>query len=207
VPQAASSGSGFVVSAKGHVVTNNHVVAGCKEMRTADQHVATVVATDEARDLAIVKLQQGGEAATFRNGGDARPGDDIVVLGYPLYGLLGSDAIVTTGTISSLAGPRDNRNLIQISAPVNPGNSGGPVLDGAGHVVGVVVSKLDALGFAKATGDIPENINFAISEGTVRSFLDAHGVPYRAAASAEKLSAADVASRSRGFTILLECFK
>jgi len=202
-----SSGTGFVVSAQGHVLTNHHVVEGCREMRTGDRRVAALVASDEARDLAVLKLPPGGEAAILRGGGEARPGDDIVVLGYPLYGLLGSDAIVTTGTISSLAGLRDDRNKMQISAPVNPGNSGGPVLDQSGHVVGVVVSKLNALGVAKVTGDIPENVNFAVSEPAMRSFLDAQHIPYRSVASTEKLSAADVASRSRVFTVLLECFR
>ena len=203
-----ASGTGFVVSAAGHVLTNNHVVEGCREMRVGDSEALDVVATDKTTDLAVLKLRQPRAAvASFRDGNYARPGEDVVVLGYPLHGLLGSDAIVTTGVINALAGIRNDRRLIQISAPVQPGNSGGPVLDSSGNIVGVVVAKLNALGVAKATGDIPENVNFAINEATARSFLDAYHVSYGLAASAARLSVPDVASKASRFTLLLECFK
>lgn len=203
-----ASGTGFVVSAAGHVLTNNHVVEGCREMRVGDSEVLDVVAADKSADLAVLKLRlPRPAAASFRDGSIARPGEDIVVLGYPLHGLLGADAIVTTGVINALAGIRNDRRLIQISAPVQPGNSGGPVLDSSGNIVGVVVAKLNALGIAKATGDIPENVNFAINEATARSFLDAHHVSYNLAPSAGKLTAPDVASKASRFTLLLECFK
>ncbi len=207
-PRPVASGTGFVVSAAGHVLTNNHVVEGCREMRVGDSEVLDVVAADKSADLAVLKLRQPRPAAaSFRDGSNARPGEDIVVLGYPLHGLLGADAIVTTGIINALAGIRNDRRLIQISAQVQPGNSGGPVLDSSGNIVGVVVAKLDALGIAKVTGDIPENVNFAINEATARSFLDAHHVGYNLAPSAGKLSAPDVASKASRFTLLLECFK
>ena len=76
----------------------------------------------------------------------------IVVACFPLHGLLTSDINVTTGTISALAGPGDDRRIFQITAPVQPGNSGGPVLDASGHVVGVVVARLDALKMARRKG-------------------------------------------------------
>ena len=80
--------------------------------------------------------------------------------------------------ISALAGPGDDRRIFQITAPVQPGNSGGPVLDTSGHVVGVVVARFDALKMARLTGRLPQNVNFAISEGAARAFLGAHDVPY-----------------------------
>jgi hypothetical protein len=82
-----------------------------------------------------------------------------------------------------------------------------PVLDKAGNVVGVVVGKLDAIRIARATGDIPQNVNFAISAGTARAFLDAHSVPYETASSAKRLEAADAAAKARKFTVPLECWK
>ncbi len=100
----------------------------------------------------------------------------MVAVGFPLPGLLASEANVTTGTVSALAGIGNDTRFLQMTAPVQPGNSGGPLLDLEGRVVGVVVSKLDALKVASATGDIPQNVNFAIKAGVVRSFLDASGV-------------------------------
>ena len=204
--RAVASGTGFVISDNGHVLTNNHVVDGCREMRTGQGEAVAVLATDKTLDLALLKLQKSRSAvATFRDDNGARPAEDIVVLGFPLHGLLGSDPIVTTGTISSLKGFRDNHNEIQISAPVQPGNSGGPVLDASGNVVGVVVARLAA--FGKNPRDIPENVNFAVSEATARSFLDAQKIGYKVGKSSERLAAPDVASRANGFTLLLECYK
>ena len=97
--------------------------------------------------------------------------------------------------------------MIQITAPVQPGNSGGPILDQSGHVVGVVVARLDAIKLAKRTGRLPQNVNFAISAGTVRAFLDANNVPYEVERSGETLPTADIAAKARDFTVRVECWK
>jgi hypothetical protein len=145
--------------------------------------------------------------ATAREGRGVRPGDGIVVVGFPLHGLLTSDPSVTTGNVSALAGPGDDRRFLQITAPVQQGNSGGPLLDLAGNVVGVVVAKLDAIKVANLTGDIPQNVNFAVSAWSARAFLDAYNVPYEIAPSKPRLTPADVAERARQFTVLVECWK
>ena len=109
--------------------------------------------------------------------------------------------------MSALAGPGDNRRFIQITAPVQPGNSGGPLLDLAANIVGVVVGKLDAIKVANLTGDIPQNVNFAVSAWAARAFLDSHDVPYETAPSEPRLSASDVAAQARAYTVLVECWK
>jgi len=81
------------------------------------------------------------------------------------------------------------------------------VLDAAGNAVGVVVAKLNAIRIARATGDIPQNVNFAVSAGTVRAFLDAQDVPYETAPSTTKRDPAAVAAKARRFTVLVECWK
>ena len=113
------------------------------------------------------------------NGFDS--GDSVTAIGFPFHGLLTSDLTVTTGIINSLSGILNDSRFMQISAPVQPGNSGGPLLDTSGHIVGVVAEKLNALKIAKATGSIPENINFAIKIGALRDFLDNNVVSYRTA--------------------------
>ena len=204
-----STGSGFRVSGQGHVVTNAHVVQGCTEVRTPPSGVVEVLAQEGSSDLALLRASAGTARAVakFRQGRGIRPGASVVVVGYPLRGLLASEANVTTGAVSALAGPGDDRSLIQITAPVQPGNSGGPVLDAAGNVVGVVVAKLDAIRVARSTGDIPQNVNFAISAGATRAFLDAEGVPYETASSDEAMDPADIAAVARTFTVSVECWK
>lgn len=202
-----ASGTGIVVSATGYVLTNHHVINGCVEMRVGDAERIDIAAIDDSADLALLKLRAPrASVATFRDGNNARPGEDVVVLGYPLYGLLGKDVIVTTGSISALAGFRNDHSQIQISAPTQPGNSGGPVLDGSGHVVGIVVSLLAAFKTSANTAIIPENVNFAINEATARRFLDAQHVKYQLAVSDQKFAAPDIADRGNGFTLLLECW-
>ena len=206
--EKSSTGSGFYVTAQGHILTNDHVVNGCSEVRIPPSLSVNIVARDKASDLALLETSSGEAraAAKFRGGRGIRPGDNIVVLGYPLHGLLASEANVTSGTVSALAGPGDDRRLFQITAPVQLGNSGGPVLDVAGNAVGVIMSKLDAVRVAGATGDIPQNVNFAISSGTARTFLDAYDIPYETAPSTDTLEAAEVAARSRPSTVLVECW-
>lgn len=130
-----------------------------------------------------------------------RTGEDIVVAGYPLHGLLSSGLTVTKGIVSSTRGPRDNQDIIQITAPVQLGNSGGPVLDSSGHVIGVVFSKLNALKFARITGSIPQNINFAVSAGSTRAFLDGYSVPYDTAPSDRIVHTADIAEKAQDYTV------
>ena len=143
----------------------------------------------------------------MERGRGIRTGDDVIVAGYPLHGLLSSELNITKGIVSSLAGPSDDRSIIQITAPVQPGNSGGPLLDASGNVVGVVVSKLDALKLARAIGTLPENVNFAVSEGAARAFLDSHDVPYDTARSEKTVPTADIAAKAKGYTVLIECWK
>ena len=204
-----STGSGFRVSGQGHVLTNSHVVRGCTEVRIPPSGAVEVLAREDSSDLALLRAPAGTARAVakFRQGRGIRPGASVVVMGYPLRGLLASEANVSTGAVSALAGPGDDRRLIQITAPVQPGNSGGPVLDAAGNVVGVVVAKLDAIRIARSTGDIPQNVNFAISAGATKAFLDAKGVPYETAPSDDAMEPVEVAAAARKFTVLVECWK
>ena len=202
----ASTGSGFRVSADGRVLTNAHVVRGCAEVRVLPAGPATVVARDEAADLALINGPPGA-AAAFRQGRGVRSGAPVVVVGYPLRGVLAAGANVSTGSVAALAGIRGDRRKIQITAPVQPGNSGGPVLDAAGNAVGVVVSRLDALRMARATGRVPQNVNFAVSAAAARAFLDSEGVPYETASSNRARAPEDVAAAAKAFTVLIECWK
>ena len=206
------SGTGFVITQSGFVVTNDHVVAPCGQMRA--RHGAdplgslTVIARDAQNDLALLKLaSRFPDAAVFREDHGIRQGDSVVIYGFPLVSVLTPQGNLTTGSISALAGMGNDSRMLQISAPVQPGNSGGPVLDSGGSVIGVVNMKLNALKTAAVTGDIPQNVNFAIKSSVVRNFLDTNGVSYQTTAQAHELKAADVGDRAKKFTLLIECWR
>jgi S1-C subfamily serine protease len=132
----------------------------------------------------------------------------VIVAGFPLGQVLAGGLNVTTGSVSALAGPRNNAAMVQITAPVQSGNSGGPVLDQRGQVIGVVVGKLNALRIAAYTGDVPQNVNFAINRSVVRTFLEANGVQLDTAPSATAAAATtEIADQARHYTVLLECWR
>ncbi|MBR0982636.1 S1C family serine protease [Bradyrhizobium liaoningense] len=208
----AKTGTGFVVSANGHIVTNHHVIDGCvgdiKGNLTGEAAmVLRVVSSDASNDLALL---QAPSTTTFKDFArirdrSIRSGDSVIVIGFPFHGLLSSDFTVTTGIASSLSGMRNDTRFLQISAPVQPGNSGGPLFDTTGQIVGVVTAKIPALRIAAATGNIPENINFAIKTGALRDFLDNSVVPYQTAEPKGELKTTDIAGNARPYTMLISC--
>ena len=203
---AASSGTGFAIGNGNSVLTNFHVVDGCKSMRIANIGNGQIKILDRGNDIAVVQPDRPITGALrFRSADQLKPGEEIIVIGFPLKGLLSSAPTVTTGIVSSLAGLRDDRTRFQISAPVQPGNSGGPVLDRAGNVVGMVVSKLNVLRIARMTGDIPQNVNFAIHVSIVASVLDANSVKYQSGASDREKSVAEIAAAASPGIVSLEC--
>lgn len=171
-PAASWSGTAFAVTPQ-IVITNHHVVRHCPDVRVVHEgrvHAAQVVAADQASDLAAIVVP----AAAFRPlavaAASQQLGDAVSVLGFPLTTVLGDGLRVTTGIVSALSGFGGDSTRLQISAPVNAGNSGGPVLDEAGAVAGVVVGKLDArLGV--------ENVSFAIRAEQLHRFIAANRLP------------------------------
>ena len=208
-----TSGTGFLISDRGHILTNHHVAKDCRRMTarrgTQQPLSAELITSNSINDLALLKATSGfGSAyAKFRAGAAVRAGDDIVVFGFPLPGALSLHGNVVPGTITALAGLENDDRSLQISAPVQPGNSGGPLLDRAGNVVGVVQSKLDALKTADVTGDIPQNVNFAIKSQVALEFLDWVGSRYEMGESVQILSVSEVADKASQFTLLIECIR
>ncbi len=211
--RGAASGTGFLV-AEGRVLTNNHVVEGCARMtaRSATGTIAParVDATDPRRDLALLTVPAGfGPALPFRDSPPVLRGETVVTYGFPLSGVLSSGPTLTTGDVSAMAGLRDNPLHFQISAPVQPGNSGGPLLDAQGHVIGVVVAKLNAARIAQMTGgDIPQNVNFAIKGTEALAFLTANGVqPRLEPSTGAEHRPAEIGQVANPSTLFLSCYR
>jgi hypothetical protein len=207
-PRITSTGTGFFVSESGHIVTNAHVVEDCVTVKSSRGGQISKVSIDEQSDLALYVASEKPKAfARLRGGHGAKAGEPVVAVGFPLSGLLSSDLKVTTGIISALSGLENDRRTIQISAPVQPGNSGGPLLGEHGSVVGVVVGTLGTMKIAEVIGKIPQNVNFAISLGTLQSFLNANDVPYALDDNNATKSSADITAEASHYTVLLECLK
>ncbi|HXW20719.1 MAG TPA: trypsin-like peptidase domain-containing protein, partial [Roseiarcus sp.] len=164
-PQASApfSGTGFFIDKEGRILTNAHVVEGCSDIKVSSDNGnlarATLVARDTTNDLAVIRgTYTGSKIGQLRM--NARLGESVDAFGYPLSGVLATSGNFTQGNISALSGLRDDSRYLQISTPVQPGNSGGPLLDQSGNVVGVVSAKINALKVMIATnGDIPQNVN------------------------------------------------
>jgi S1-C subfamily serine protease len=203
-----SFGTGFFVSPRGHVLTNQHVIDGCTSFQLAHGSAAAVtarvVASDAKNDLALLATDMKPEAVPpFRLG--VKVGEGISVYGFPLAGLLASTGNFTTGTVTANAGVADDTRMLQIQAPVQPGNSGGPLLDRHGNVVGVIVSKLNALRVAAVTSDLPQNINFAIKSVIAASFLESNDVSPPTTAHTTALEPTQIAERAKAFTVRVNC--
>jgi TPR repeat protein len=206
-----SVGSGFFISASGYILTNNHVIADCTELRVPSEgKVARTIVTDAQNDLAVLKLDAVSKPhLTFPTGEPIRQGEDVYVFGFPLEGFLPASGNFTPGMVAALAGPGNNASLVQITAPVQPGNSGGPVIDSKGHVVGVVVGKADALKIAKAIGDIPENVSFSVAPQTIQAFLAGNQITFEkdSALFTFNKSAVEIADLARQATVKVECWR
>jgi S1-C subfamily serine protease len=207
-PTQHSFGTGFFVSNDGEILTNNHVVAGCQNLAIKNGQPVQVVSRDLASDLALVKADNKPDhIAVFRSGPAPRIGDTVVTFGFPLPGILSSEGNVSTGVLSATTGLHNDIRFVQISAPVQPGNSGGPVFDTSGHVIGVVVAKLDALRVAQFTGDVPQNVNFAVHWSGVRALLDEEGVRYKKLSSQQAIGTHAIAKIGADISVTLDCSK
>ncbi len=211
VGKVVSSGTGFIVSQQGHILTNNHVVESCGNLaieRAGHSRVhGTALARDKANDLAVLKTGIKPENVTSLRT-NLRVGENIAVYGFPLSSRLATTGNFTVGYVSPLAGLGDDSSKFQISAPIQPGNSGGPVLDHYGNAVGVIVSTATSAIIADRSGVAPQNINFAIKANIARSFLDANGIQADSAPQTTKIyEFADLAERAKLTTVKILCEK
>jgi S1-C subfamily serine protease len=199
-----STGTGFFITRQGHLLTNAHVVENCKSVSVTPlggaATPASIVSSDRTNDLAVLSTGSAPRAVAALRGQPVRQGEAVVAYGFPLSGALSSGGVTTSGSISALAGMRDDTRFLQMSAPVQPGNSGGPLVDMTGAVVGIVSSRLGGRGAQAA-----QNVNFAIKTEVVRTFLATTGIAAETSSGGRELSTPDVVERVRTFTVFVEC--
>ncbi len=179
-PPINMQGSGFVISPDGYVLTCAHVVTGVHEATIWVEGVrypCRVLNSDTNLDLALLKVD--GDHPPFHpmhleSGKDYSLGESVYTMGFPLADVLGNSPRLNNGLISAKVGMNDDTNFVQVSVPIQPGNSGGPLLNADGQVIGVVSSTLNPMGILMRTGNaLPQNVNFAIKLASLRNFLAA----------------------------------
>ena len=169
-----SSGTGFIITKDGYILTCQHVIDGAKSIKAlinGNSYIVTLVAEDKSNDLALLKISGTFSALAFSSKNSAQLGQKVFTIGYPNPILQGVSKKYTDGTISSLTGYQDDVRLYQISVPVQPGNSGGPLLDENGNVVGIIVAMLDAEAAFNISRSLPQNVNYAVKSIYAKGLL------------------------------------
>lgn len=206
--ERSTSGTGFFVG-RNLIVSNFHVGGSCKKIAISSQtnNTLTVRAKSQVNDLVLLESSQPTEGISIlRRDDDVAIGETVTVFGFPLSGQLATTGNLTTGVVSALTGLGNDLNYLQMTAPIQPGNSGGPLLDAKGNVIGVVTGKLDTLHAIKTTGDIPQNVNFSIRLRNLFAFLDVNGVKYEKASYLQFTKQSDaIAKDAVKYTVPLLC--
>ena len=216
IPDMKSFGSGFWISTKGHILTNYHVVKNCGRLHIPGFGTAKILSDDKDKDLVLIRVseQDVPAVATFRRGWEIDELEEVIVPGYPTNPLsiagnfIRNQPSITIGIVTDtqITNEITNKDLIQISAEIHKGNSGGPVLDNAGNVVAVVVSIVKWDRYLKHTGTLPQNINFAIAPGALQEFLEFHlPFPVEMRPSDTKITNADMLALVKSITVQIMC--
>lgn len=206
----SSTGSGFAVTNDGWILTNAHVVDGCDRVEVGNFGKGEDIRVDSHNDLALIKLPAGVTTKPLYLRRDViRLGEDIIALGFPLDGFLSDTIKMTTGNVSALSGIENDTRYLQISTPIQPGNSGGPVIDRNGHVIGISTAALSK-NFADKTGFIAQNVNFAVRSTVAELFMQAQAISISFADDdkdvAPNLSTADIAESASPSVYKILCF-
>ena len=169
------TGTGFFITDDGYLISNYHVVKGAAKVRLltgAGLLDASVVKVDAANDLALLKAGGAFKPLPIAASRTVKLGGTVATVGFPNIGMQGFSPKLAKGEIASLSGAADDPRYFQISVPVQPGNSGGALVDERGNVIGIVSAKLDASAALAASGVLPENVNYAVKSSLLLSFLE-----------------------------------
>lgn len=201
-----SFGSGFFVRYDGTGLTNAHVVEGCRSAVIEGYGEARIMARDKTNDLALLQPIGGlrtGAAQFSRRA--VKLGEFVYALGFPLSTFVANGLNFTGGSVSSLSGIDGDSRQLQMSAPIQPGNSGGPVVNTSAQLVGITVSHLNEFAALEKSGSLPQNMNYAIRSDIAASFLRANGIEPMESEATAKLAPEEIAAAGREFTFQVKC--
>ncbi len=177
---ATYTGTGFFVNTAGYLITNAHVVEDKSYITIRDSKGkffhAKVIAQDKQNDFALLQVDGNFPALRIIHSDQVKKGQRVFTVGYPQISIQGNESKVTDGIINSFSGIKDDASWFQISVPVQGGNSGGPLINEHGDVIGVVVASIDVQKYYSITGNMPQNVNYAIKSKVLMQFLSTHQI-------------------------------
>ena len=205
------SGTGFLITRDGYILTCHHVIKDANEIKIAIEgniYIAKLVRDDPNNDLALLKINGSFQAIAFSSKRSAKMGQEVFTIGFPNPNLQGVSAKFTKGAINSLTGFQDDLRLYQISIPVQPGNSGGALLDDNGNILGVIVAQLNAKTTFKISGSLPQNVNYAIKSIYAQAMLDTlPGISDKLLSPSKKQSFENAVNRLKKSTVMVLSYK
>ncbi len=175
--KSSSSGTGFFLSENGYIATNFHVVAGAKKIlvRTANGEMgAVIVLSDQINDVAVIKAPVLGKPLSIGDVPTAVAGTPVYTVGFPNPVVQGFEPKLTKGDINSTTGLKDDPRMFQISVPVQPGNSGGPLLNERGAVIGLITAQLNSVNALVTSGVLPQNVNYALKANYLKPLIESN---------------------------------
>lgn len=204
------SGSGFFVNQDGYIATNFHVVEGCVDLKLDNENLS-IIQKDEINDIAILKSEKINTPYIFLSKDGAIKGQSVIVIGYPHGKELTSESSATKGIVSALQGIKGNFANIKIDAAIQPGNSGGPVVNEDGELVGMTVATMDYMKIFESYDSLPQNENFAIKSEILANMLNTINVNFEYKGTNflslfSSLSNAEIISNVDSATVYLECW-
>lgn len=171
-----STGTGFFVTNEGYLITNYHVIEDAKELAVSTDKqkelVAILIASDKENDVAVLKVDMPSTPLPLTNSSQLMKGEEVFTLGYPLVAIQGQEQKATFGRVNALSGIKGDIKFFQIDLPIQPGNSGSPLINKNGEVVGIVTATLDQLKALRASGSLPQNVNYAVKTDYVIPLLN-----------------------------------
>lgn len=204
------NGTGFFVTNDGHLLTNFHVVEDADVVAVLykeNVYQAVVRDVDRSNDLALLKIDAETDPLPMPPVPSYERGGEVMTLGYPFASLNAASQKATFGRINDLSGLFGDPRHLQMDVPVQPGNSGGPLFNTRGEVIGIVVMRADDMTVLETSGSLPQNMNFAVKADYARPLVNTLKSPITPAGAEQDLSFTELAQRYEDSVVLVLLFE
>lgn len=208
----ASAGTGFFISDDGYIITVDHLLGSSDYIEVLHygsntKYEAKLIARDKQNDIAILKIDAQTDFIPFANSADIKKGESITLLGYPLIQLLGEELKATFGYINSLSGRDNDTRVLQIDNPSQVGNSGSPLINPKGKVVGMLVSILNQEVSMLYNKALPQNVNYAIKIDYILALISKSGIVLKDKQTDKIYSKKEIVAKYENSVVLILAYK